>query len=49
MLAVPGGPIPRRIELDLEEGAVFHGVSTSDPQMLDTTFSFEWSQLPEAK
>ena len=48
-LAVPGGPIPRRIELVLEEGAVFHGVSTSDPQMLDTTFSFNWDQLPEAK
>lgn len=48
-LNVPGGPIPRRITLELAEGAVFYGLSTADPQMLDTTFSFDWAQLPEAK
>jgi hypothetical protein len=48
-LNVPGGPIPRKIVLELAEGAVFYGVQTADPQMLDVTFRFEWSQLPEAK
>ncbi len=48
-LNVPGGPVPRTIECKFGEGAVFYGVSTSDPQLLDDTFRFDWSQLPEAK
>ena len=46
---VPGGPVPRTIALQLSEGAAFHGLSTADPQLLDETFRFDWSQLPEAK
>jgi hypothetical protein len=48
-LNVPGGPVPRKITLELGEGAVFYGLQTADPQMLDTTFRFNWRQLPEAK
>lgn len=48
-LNVPGGPVPRKITLELGEGAVFYGLQTADPQMLDTTFRFDWTQLPEAK
>jgi len=47
-LQVPGGPISRRITIELAEGAVFHGLATNDPQLLDTTFKFDWSQLPRA-
>jgi len=47
-LNVPGGPIPRRIVLEMDEGAVFYGVQTADPQMLDATFRFDWTQLPKA-
>jgi hypothetical protein len=47
-IAVPGGPIPRKVTLELAEGAVFYGLSTSDPQMLDSTFRFSWDQLPKA-
>lgn len=46
---VPGGPVPRLVTMDMSEGAVFYGLSTAEPQMLDTTFRFDWSQLPEAK
>lgn len=46
---VPGGPIPRIITLDMAEGAVFYGLQTADPQMIDTTWKFDWKQLPEAK
>lgn len=48
-IAVPGGPIPRRIDIAFDEGAMFYGLSTSEPQPIDTTFRFDWSQLPEAK
>jgi hypothetical protein len=48
-VTVPGGPVPRRITMDMAEGAVFYGLSCSDPQMIDTTFKFSWDQLPEAK
>lgn len=48
-MQVPGGPIPRDITLDMAEGAVFYGLQTADPQMIDTTFRFAWNQLPEAK
>lgn len=44
---VPGGPVPRIVELNLTEGALFCGLLTADPQVLDTTFSFSWDQLPE--
>lgn len=46
---VPGGPVPRQITMEMSEGAVFYGLQTADPQLLDTTFRFDWSQLPEAK
>jgi hypothetical protein len=46
---VPGGPIPRAVTCEMAEGAVFHGLATTDPQMLDDTFRFDWWQLPEAK
>lgn len=46
---VPGGPVTREIRCELAEGAVLHGVSTSDPQMLDSSFRFDWSQLPRAE
>jgi hypothetical protein len=46
---VPGGPVPRQVTMDMSEGAVFYGLQTSEPQMLDTTFRFSWDQLPEAK
>lgn len=48
-MQVPGGPIPREITLDMAEGAVFYGLQTADPQMIDTTFRFDWNQLPEAR
>lgn len=48
-IPVSGGPIPRQIQVHIEEGGVFYGLQTADPQMIDTTFKFDWSQLPEAK
>lgn len=48
-IGVPGGPVPRKIRLEMGEGAVFYGLSTTNPQMLDDKFRFDWSQLPEAK
>ncbi len=48
-IQVPGGPVPRTIKMDMAEGAVFYGIQTAEPQMLDTTFRFEWQQLPEAE
>lgn len=44
---VPGGPVPREIVLKAGEGAIFYGVQTVDPQMIDITFKFSWDQLPE--
>lgn len=44
---VPGGPVPREIILKANEGAVFYGLQTVEPQMIDTTFKFDWSILPE--
>lgn len=44
---VPGGPVPREIILKASEGAVFYGLQTIDLQMIDTTFKFDWSILPE--
>ena len=48
-IAVPGGPIPRQVTVQLAEGAVFYGLLCNDPQMIDTTWKFDWQQLPEAK
>jgi hypothetical protein len=48
-IAVPGGPIPRQVTVQLAEGAVFYGLLCNDPQMIDTTWKFDWKQLPEAK
>ena len=48
-ITVPGGPIPRLITAEFAEGAVFYGLSCEQPQMIDTTFKFDWSQLPEAE
>lgn len=45
-MQVPGGPIPRIVTLDMAQGAVFYGLQTSDAQMLNTNFKFDWSQLP---
>jgi hypothetical protein len=33
----------------MAEGAVFYGLSTANPQVLNNKFSFNWSQLPEAE
>jgi hypothetical protein len=46
-IAAPGGPVPRAITLSMDEGAIFHGIHTTDIQMLDPTFRFDWNQLPE--
>jgi hypothetical protein len=48
-VGVPGSPIPRLLTMKLTEGAVFCGLHTADQQMIDTSFRFDWSQLPEAK
>ena len=45
---VPGGPVPRKVTMEMSEGAVFYGLQTSDPQLLDDTFRFSWDQLPKA-
>ena len=47
-IAVPGGPIPRQVTVQLAEGAVFYGLLCNDPQMIDTTWKFDWKQLPAA-
>jgi hypothetical protein len=48
-VTVPGGPVPRLITMRMDEGAVFYALSCSEPQLIDTTFKFDWKQLPEAK
>lgn len=48
-VTVPGGPVPRLVTMKLDEGAVFYGLLCSEPQLIDNTFEFEWSQLPRAK
>lgn len=47
-IPVPGGAVPRTIQIDLAEGAVLHGISTDKRQALDLSFSFQWDQLPPA-
>ena len=47
-IQVPGGPVPRKVIIDLEQGAVFYGLACNEPQMIDITFKFDWSQLPKA-
>jgi hypothetical protein len=46
---VPGGPVRREVTAHFSEGTVFYGLSTADQQLIDPTFSFDWSQLPEAE
>jgi hypothetical protein len=46
-VSVPGGFVPRTVALGLSEGGVFYGVNCADPQVLDTSYSFDWSKLPE--
>lgn len=46
-LSVPGSPVPRTITLEASEGATVHALSTIEPQMLDASFRFDWTQLPE--
>jgi hypothetical protein len=48
-ISVPGGPVPRTVTMDMSEGAVFYGLQTADSQMIDTTFRFDWSQLPPSE
>lgn len=48
-IAVPGGPVPRRITLELAAGATLYGVSCQEPQLIDTDWRFSWDQLPVAK
>jgi hypothetical protein len=45
-IAVPGSVVPRRITMQMDEGAVFQALSCADPQMIDTTWKFDWNQLP---
>jgi hypothetical protein len=47
-VVVPGSPVPRELKVSFDEGTVFSGIQTVEPQMLDTTFRFDWHQLPEA-
>ena len=46
-IAVPISAVPRQIDIRFDEGAVFYGLSTSQPQLIDSRFRFDWSQLPE--
>jgi hypothetical protein len=46
-VSVPGGFAPRTVALGLSEGGMFYGVSCADPQLLDASYSFDWSKLPE--
>jgi hypothetical protein len=47
-VSVPGGPIPRRVTMRMDEGAIFYGLHTADAQIIDTSFRFSWDQLPKA-
>ncbi len=47
-IQVPGGPVPRKVTCDFEQGAVFYGLACNESQMIDTTFKFDWNQLPRA-
>ena len=48
-IAVPGTVIPRQVTMQLAEGAVFFALVCNEPQMIDTTWKFDWSQLPRAE
>lgn len=48
-ISVPGSPIPRLVTVEMGEAAVLYGLSCADPQMIDTSWRFDWSQLPEAR
>jgi hypothetical protein len=46
-VTVPGTYIPRVVTLQAAEGAVFHGLETQGIQLLDPTYRFDYSVLPE--
>ena len=46
-VTVPGNYVPRQVRLELAEGAVFHGLETQGIQLLDPTYRFDYSVLPE--
>jgi hypothetical protein len=48
-ISVPGTVVPRRVTMQMAEGAVFFALVCNDPQMISTTWKFDWDQLPEAK
>ena len=47
-VGVPGTLVPRWVTLECTEGAVFHGLETQGVQLLDSSFRFDYSVLPEA-
>jgi hypothetical protein len=47
-VSVPGGSIPRRVTMRMDEGAILYGLHTTDAQIIDTSFRFSWDQLPKA-
>ena len=46
-VGVPGPLVPRLVTLECAEGAVFHGLETQGIQLLDSSFRFDYSVLPE--
>jgi hypothetical protein len=48
-IVVPGSVVPRTVRMTLGPGAVFYGLACTEPQMLDTTWKFDWDQLPRAE
>lgn len=48
-IVVPGSVVPRGICMALGPGAVFYGLACTEPQVLDTTWKFDWDQLPRAE
>jgi len=48
-IVVPGSVVLRTIRMTLSPGAVFYGLACTEPQVLDTTWKFDWDQLPRAE
>jgi hypothetical protein len=48
-IVVPGSVVPRTVRMTLGPGAVFYGLACTEPQVLDTTWKFDWDQLPRAE
>ena len=48
-IVVPGSVVRRTVCMNLGPGAVFYGLACTEPQMLDTTWKFDWDQLPRAE